>query len=266
MQSNDKQKRIKLSIQMPSVALLRFIEKALQDDEFFASAIENPLGAMKESGVRLNLTTLTPRDLATFFGALAGVKELIKKRQIKDITFEKIFGQVADIRGTILAETQRGMWTQFTRDAQIEKAMFITSKLNFETLQEAFREAFANIFQDSRLERGVLATANRDLRNLSLRDLSNVAQVRLEIDMAGNIEATETTKGSDVGTTFHFDADKGVGSQRQSSIDTYKSTNFSGVSFIEQILNGPLINPADLINISAQMETYIKIAEQVEEF
>jgi hypothetical protein len=247
----DHQKRITLSIQMPSIALLRFIEKVLQDDKFFESAIENPLATMKESGVRLNISKLAPRDLATFFGALAGVKDLIKKKQIKDITFANIFGQSAEIRGTtIMAETQKGMWSSFNRSALTEKQMYAAAETNFETLQLGYGDTEAK------------AVFTR---------VSNIRFSGVETTLALQKEYpdTKTSRETDRGSTFHFNADRGVGSQRDSVSDTYTTKNFGGVSvfephIIEQILNGPLIDPGDLAAISAQINTYLQVSEQME--
>ena len=67
---------------MPSISLMNFIERTLKDDNFFESAVENPLKILKENGVRLDVKSLLPKDLATFFGAIVGVKDLIKKKRI----------------------------------------------------------------------------------------------------------------------------------------------------------------------------------------
>ncbi len=250
MGQNEKQKRIKLSIQLPSMALKRFIEKALKDDEFFESAIENPIGALKESGVNLDVSAFMPKDLVTFLGALAGVKELIKKKQIKEITFEKIFGQAAEIRGaTIMAETERGMMTQFNKNVVSERETFASVRINF----------------GQRLELDVAGGIETVATKV---DISAAGQYVTREGFAGSrIEKQETTKGTDTGVTFHFDANQGVGSKKESSIDTYKTKDFSGISFmdIEQFINGPLISPVDLSAISAQLDTFTKIAEQTEE-
>ncbi len=219
MGQNEKQKRIKLSIQLPSMALKRFIEKALKDDEFFESAIENPIGALKESGVNLDVSAFMPKDLVTFLGALAGVKELIKKKQIKEITFEKIFGQAAEIRGaTIMAEIEKGMMTQFDKNVVAEKNMFASVRINFGQ--------------------------------------------RLELDVAGRTpEKQETDISSKKESTTETDRKKDI------AVYTDKEVRFSGISFMdmEQFINGPLISPVDLSAISAQLDTFIKIAEQTEE-
>lgn len=96
------QKRIKITIPVKTVELKRFVEKAIREDEFFSSALENPYGAMKECGITFDL--LAPADFAAFFGALAGVKEMVRKNNIKDLTFEGIFGRPADIHDTSLPE------------------------------------------------------------------------------------------------------------------------------------------------------------------
>lgn len=256
MEKKKKQDRIKLSINLPSMALKSFIEKALQDDTFFESAIENPFAALKDSGVRLDTTKFSPGDLANFFGALAGVKELIKNKKIKEITFEKIFGQTAEVIGTtLMAETQKGMWTQFNRNAFADKEICASVRINFGKLQSTYQNIITKF--DRRIN--LLANINQEQYVLS--------QARLEIDMAGK---TEQFSETDRGVTFHFDANQGIGSTRSSKIDTYSTKNFSGLttseglSTIEQLMNGPLISPVDLAAISSQIETYTRIAEQTE--
>ena len=253
------EKRISLSIKMPSVGLMNFIEKALQDDKFFEAAVENPLDVLKENGVRLNLNLFTPKDLATFFGALSGAKEMIKKQNIKDIRFENVFGQAAEIRGTrLMAETNRSMWTQFNKEALINREMFTSTKENFSSLKEKLADT--SVFKDT----SVLKDSSVLKDTSAFRDISTNFYEDIQVSMAGK---TESHKSSDTGTTFHFDANKGVGSSKTSSIDTYKTQNFSGLgldkSFIEDMLNGPLVNPVDLANIASQINTYVNIAEQM---
>jgi hypothetical protein len=240
---NDKEKRISLKIELPSIRLKNFIEKALKDDEFFEMAIENPINAFKENGININTKTLTPSDLANFFGALAGAKELVKKKNIKDIKFENIFGEPAEIIGaTIISDTERAICTNFRRDAFSDIRTLTGVKINFVTA--------------------------KDLTNLILRDGRKplLREFYTEASMAGR---QEQSRSREEGVTFHFDANQGVGSKRESSIDTYRSESFSGigkfdeVSMIEQIFNGPLINPVDLINISAQINAFTNIIEKM---
>lgn len=233
---------------MPSATLLRFIERALQDDKFFEAAIESPLEALKESGVRLDLARLSPSDLATFFGALAAVKQLAKKRQLREVSFEAIFGQAAEIPNATLArETQRGMWTQFQRSAFVEREMCATVNTRFETAREALAESHLS------------AAALRDQR------LGLLIHTRLQADLGG-IGTSAQSSESSTGVSFHFDATRGMGSSTSSHSDTYSDKNFAGISVLEDLLNGPLISPADLLALAAQLDTYVTIAEQAEGF
>lgn len=256
MAQDEKPERIKLSIELPSIALERFIEKALRDDAFFDSAIENPLAALKESGVNLDLPAFTPLDLATFFGALAGVKEIIRKKQITDITFENVFGHAAEIRGTtLLRETHRGMWVQFNRNALTEKEMLASVKLTFETRRDALQETLSSTLTDARL----LATRSRDLKSALVRDIGNLAQARVEFDLAGKTDALSERS---VGYSTHFDHNQGTYHGTEAGIHRHTDSKFGGMSLIEELLVGPLINPVDLAAIAAKIETYTKIVEQ----
>jgi hypothetical protein len=267
MSKGESEKRISISIKIPSAGLMLFIEKAMKDDNFFEAAIENPLQTLKENGVRLNVESLKPEDLATFFGALAGAKELIKKKKIEDIKFENVFGEAAELIGaTIIAETNRGMWTLFNRDAFIEKGMFSSSRVNFKTRLESLRSVFTEMFKDRMLDIKMSGQENIAVKVDTEANQYREVAFLTQSSFAGK---TESYKSTDTGTTFHFDANQGVGSKTSSSIDTYKTKDFSGIgilderSFIEQILNGPLINPVDLVNIAAQINTFVSISERM---
>lgn len=251
MDQDDCQKRIKLQIQIPSLALKHFIEKMLRDDDFFEIAIENPLAALKESGVKLNASDVKPSELAAFFGALAGVKDLISKKKTEEITFENIFGQAAEILGTtIVAETQKGMFTNFNRNAFTDREMSTAVNYNFQTLGEASSSVYSHISSEGQ-------SVTQDRR------VYFTTQTKAEFDLVG---ITTQYKETDRSTTFHFDHKQGVGSYYESSIDTYKSKGFSGVSTIEQIFDGPLISPSDLVKIAAQFNAYLDIVGDMEEF
>lgn len=253
MEPGAKQSRIQLSIRMRSQALSRFIEKALQEHAFFQAAIDDPLTALRESGVRLDLTRFAPSDLATFLGALAAVRTLVEKRQIKEISFERIFGQPAEVLGTtITAQTHRGMWTQFNRDAFVDQGRFTSTHTTFESLAELRAELLA----DQKLS----TLAELDVRGGIVRDRQTFVSLRVE-GVGESVQSRET----DHGVTFHFDADKGIGSSSSSKSDTYSTKSFAGVSPLEQLLEGPMISPADLHAVAAQLETYVRIAEQAGE-
>lgn len=254
MEPGEKQGRIKLSIPMPSVALSRFIEKVLRDDASFEAAVEDPLAALQESGVRLDVAKLTPGDLAAFFAALASARGLLRKRQTSEISFEGIFGRAAEVQGTRLtAETQKGMWTQFQHNAVTEREMHASASTKFEATQALLAET-----------RLTAATA-RDVTALRELDRTQLLQVRVELEVAG---ASVQHRETDTGVTFHFDANRGVGSSSSSKVDTYSTKNFdkAGMSLVEQLLVGPLINPADLRALAARIDTYVQLAEQTEGF
>ena len=108
-----KENRIKFDLPLPSISLKKFIEKVLADDDFLSLALENPIGAMKECGVNLDTAKLIPTDFANFFGALDGLKVILKEKKVENLTFENIFGQNAQIRGAILdQEISRGFYEQ----------------------------------------------------------------------------------------------------------------------------------------------------------
>lgn len=208
MSSGEKDNRINKKINMPSVGLKNFIEKALQDDKFFEAAIESPLQFMKANGVNLNVETLTPKDLAAFFGALSGIKDLIKNKQIKDIRFENIFGESAELHGTnLMAEKDRGMYTQFKRDAVAEKEICFSGKEEFDF----------KIAKPVSMTKAGSAFEPEDKNQLSIQ--------HLEIGGKAGILDDRT--------------------------------------IIESLFNGPLIEPADLISIAAQINAYVNDAEQI---
>jgi hypothetical protein len=255
-------KRIRLSIKLPSVALQHFIEKALRDDDFFESAVENPLHALKQSGLNLDLPAFNPRDIANFLGALAGVRELIRKKQLKDVTFENIFGRSAEIFGTtLLQETHKGMWVQFDKNAVMDKNMLASFKQNFETLQEALQDSLQAVLQSARMTNLQEIRQHSFVKNLALREAGVLAQVRLEMDMAGKAEAMSEKS---VGYSTHFDNNQGTYHGTESGIHRYSDTSFGGLSLIEEILNGPMINPVDLAALTATLEAYAVVMEQME--
>ncbi|MCZ7395158.1 MAG: hypothetical protein ABOK23_11440 [Candidatus Methanoperedens sp.] len=228
----DKQKRISITIPVRSIGLKRFVEKAIKNDEFFLFALENPLGAMKECGVKLDVLSFVPEDFAAFFGALSGVKEMVKKKNIKNLTFEGVFGQAAEIRGTYLvAETTRGFYKDWDINAYSQKQVLSTSDKYFEI----------------------------DRNRIGIKGILQQQEAELMIEIIGNTFADpskETSSGSDK----QWD--------KQDAIRNRESTNGWNKNFdkagLGDIFGGPLINPGDLAALAARIETFTEIAEEVE--
>lgn len=228
------QKRIRITIPVRSIGLKRFVEKAIRNDEFFSFALENPFGAMKECGV--NLDSFIPSDFAAFFGALAGVKEMVKKNNIKDLTFEGIFGQAADIRGTYLtAETTKGFYKDWNMNAYVEKGIISTTDKNFDVLGA------------TEIRESVAVEVKREIHGVPL-DVQ-----RLGIYFAD--QSSEKSSGSDK-----------EWSNKDAIRDT-RSTNGWNKNFDKagwgDIFIGPLINPEDLATLAARIKTFTEIVEEV---
>ncbi len=223
----EKQKRINVSIQMPAVSLKSFIERVVKDDDFFSAALENPLGAMQECGVNVEASSVIPADFATFFGALAGLKEVIKKKNIKDLTFEGIFGRPAIIVGSVLmAETFKGFKTMFAKNAYTEKEKCFSFNKTFE--EDVKR------------------------RLLSIKDLAKSQEIKIEMDFVlQSREESRVTVASDI--------------QRREDISIHphvhadQKKSFAG---LEDLFRGPLIHPDDLAAIAARIETFVRIMEE----
>ena len=228
----DKQKRISITIPVRSIGLKRFVEKAIKNDEFFLFALENPLGAMKECGVKLDASSFHPKDFAAFFGALSGVKEMVRKKNIKNLTFEGIFGQAAVIRGThLMAETTKGFYKDWEIGAYSQKQVLSTSDKYFEV----------------------------DRNRIGIKSVLQQQETELMIEIIGNTFADpskETSSGSDK----QWD--------KQDAIRNRESTNGWNKNFdkagLGDIFGGPLINPGDLAALAARIETFTEIAEEVE--
>ncbi|MBM2834024.1 MAG: hypothetical protein HW406_1185 [Candidatus Brocadiaceae bacterium] len=105
-------KRISITVPVRSIGLKNFVEKAIKDDGFFRLALENPLGAMDECGVKIDESSIRAKDFAAFFGALSGVKEMVKKKNIKDLTFEGIFGKAFVEIGIVAFADQKSETSQ----------------------------------------------------------------------------------------------------------------------------------------------------------
>ena len=228
-----KPERINLQIPLPSTALKDFLKKVLTDDSLFASALENPVGVMKQHGINLNASELIPTDLATFFGALTGLRQVIKDKKLNEITFEKVFGQVAVVRGAVLdAQVSRGFFREWdNRDAFTERGICVSTQQKFEVLRErggsSFKDALAEIVVE--FKQGF--DTQRDLvsRTFESQETNN----HTKTDWS-NPNDMQSNKGSDRGVDKNFE----------------KSGNRS----LADLLSGPLIHPTDLAAISARIE------------
>jgi hypothetical protein len=233
----NKQKRISIAIPVPSIGLKRFVEKAIKEDEFFMFALENPLGAMKECGVKLDTSSFLPKDFAAFFGALSGVKEMVKKKDIKDLTFEGIFGQAADIRGTyLMAETTRGFYKDWDIGASIEKGILSTIDKTFGGL----RDTEARVYTD-------------------IEEKREIHGVPVDVHLAGIVaykEASSETRTSQNKEWNNNDAT----TEKRSQVGMNKNFDKAGWG---EILVGPLIYPEDLAALAARIKTFTEIAEHV---
>lgn len=228
------QKRIKIIIPVKSIGLKRFVEKAIRNDEFFSFALENPFAAMKECGVSLDL--VVPTDFASFFGALVGVKEMVKKNNIKDLTFEGIFGQAADIRGTyLMAETTKGFYKDWNINALVEKGILSTIDKNFD------------VSGATEVQESLAVELKREIHGVPL-DVQ-----RLGIYFAD--QSSEKSSGSDK-----------EWSNKDAMRDT-RSTNGWNKNFDKagwgDVFVGPLINPADLAALAARIKAFTEIVDEV---
>lgn len=219
----EKEKRIRVKIPMPSIALKRFIERTIKDDDFFLLALENPMGAMKECSVKLDTSAFIPSDFATLFGVLSGLREMIKKKNIKDLGFERIFGYAAEIHGASLRmEISQGFFKEWdNRDALAQKGKCFSALQNFE--------------------------ADRERSATSAKELCQSQEVRIEMEFVG-----VTTTSSETFRNQNREWDNADAVQtRRSETGTTKGFQKDGQRSLEDLLSGPLIHPQDLATISA---------------
>ncbi len=215
----NEQRRISISIPLRSIGLKRFVEKAIKDDEFFLFALENPIGAMKECGVNIDASSFLPKNFAAFFGALSRVKEMVKKKNINDLTFEGIFGQPADIRGTMS---------------------------EFEVHQGFCRDFFIDAYQ--------------------MHDSCFYHDVNFETDATGTIrEITESSRESNT-RRRRDDQIRNMESNHSSMTKFEKDVKRKEILLCDgHMLTGPLIHPEDLADLTARIETFTKIIEEVDQ-
>jgi hypothetical protein len=234
-----KDKKIKFELPLPSISLKKFIEKILANDDFFSFALENPLGAFKECGVNLNAATLIPSDLANFFGALDGLKVILKEKKIEDLSFENVFGQPAQIRGAILdQEISRGFFREWdNHDAIKDKMMCYSTNQKFEALRERIGNSLKNMLQDS------IVQARSALR------------IETRRDMVGRTWESQETSNH---TSTEWDK-QDMQSNTRSERGVDKNFERDGIAFGLDRMHGPLINPVDLAAISSRIEVFTNI-------
>ncbi len=240
-----KSDRIEIALPVPSISIKQFIEKSLQDDDYFASAVENPLGILKKAGINVNESEFKPSDFATFFGALAGLKEIIRTKDKKKLTFERVFGEPAQIRGSLIdAEINQGFCKEWdNKDAFVEKMKFISSGRNFEIHKE------------------ICGTGSpSEIYNLQYAEKSSQSLSQIHKDwVSARFESSETWNHTDKdwgGTERHSQ------SQRGSNAGVSKNFESDGMGLFIDYLRGPLIHPVDLQAISARIEMFTEIAAE----
>jgi hypothetical protein len=241
-----KEKRIAIDLPLPSIAIKNFLEKILQDDNFFAFALENPMGAMKECGVNLNISAFLPSDFATFFGAVAGLKEILRKMGEKDFSFENIFGKTAEIRGSILeAELTQGFFREWdNREAFREKLKCFAANRNFELDRTKYTKTLLDIVREKLIE----------IESGRFQQIQRVSEIHRDI-------ISERFPQSETNNHTRTEWNKDSISQSQSRSDSGVNKNFEkdGKRSFEDLMQGPLIDPVDLASISARLETYTQM-------
>jgi hypothetical protein len=213
---------LRISIPIPSVSLKQFIERAIRDDDFFARAIENPHGAMEECSVKLQKSAFTPDDFATFFGALAGVREVVQRKDKSKLAFEQIFGHPAQIRGAVIsAQVSQGFCKEWDN-------------------RGAFAQRMQSFSSAQGFDRG--------------SDICGVgpASSRLVAELDG-VSATFEHQETNNHTRTEWSTQEFQQSNTRSERGTSKS--FEGQGFLD-LLNGPLMHPTDLAAVSARLETF----------
>lgn len=218
----------RISIPIPSVSIKQFIERSIKDDDFFARAIENPHGAMQECGVNLDKAAFLPSHFATFFGALAGVREVAQRKDKSKLSFEQIFGHPAQVRGAVLnAQASQGFCKEWDN-----------------------RGAFAQRMQSFSSSQGFDKGS----------DLCGVSETDAQIGRSARIEFVGQTFESQE-TNNHTRTEWSTNEFQQTNSNSNRGTskNFEGQGFYD-LLNGPLIHPTDLAAVAARLETFADLA------
>jgi hypothetical protein len=107
--------RIQLSLPSPSQALVRFIERAIKDDDFFQLVMEAPGLMMKQNGINVSTKDITQKDLVNFVTAIVRVKKLMMDRSAQ-LSVETVFAPVRSSAGvaayTYTNQSQNEGWNK----------------------------------------------------------------------------------------------------------------------------------------------------------
>lgn len=225
--------RIALKITLPSVALKRFIERVLTDDDFFSLALESPMAAFAEAGVNLRAEEFVPADFAKFFAVLDRLKGMTGASSPEKLNFESLFGQPAQIPGVNLtAETSRGFFRDWAgQQAVSQRESFVSASKEFDQKASLLRDA----------------TAARD-----------IAETRLAVTEVRMLGDTSDTTYKFRSTNLSWDkmeAVQEVGMKQGTTEDFAKDG-----AKIRDLMRGPLIHPTELAAVTARMEAYVDIA------
>ena len=206
-------KKIGEGIPILSIGVKRFVERMVKDDDFFMYAIENPAAALKEMGVNIDASKLEPESLGAFFGALANVRDSLKKKNIKAFTFEKIFGQPAIIPGNVAGEIDIGICKDFVKNAFLKRHVVIVRSRFMPMEIDVPREIYSEIYVGG-------YTPGKEGQKARVSESQNL-----------EVGYNKSWDGKDAATH--------QGSYRVVNV------NFGGLQ-IQDILVGPLISPEDL--------------------
>ena len=236
--------RIKFDMPLPTVSLKVFIERALRDDEFFDLALESPLAAMKECHVNLDTSRMVASDIATFLGALASLKEIVKEKQIKDLTFEKVFGKPADIRGSVIeSERNQGFLKEWdNREAHTERDWCGSTNKTFAGDRTGARRTLSEVVR----ERSI-AELREQRVNITTESRRDWVAVRFESAETNNHTRTEWSN------------DASMQSDRRSDAGVNTTFEKDGKMPMEDALHGPLVNEVDIATISARLDAAAKV-------
>lgn len=237
-------KRISIKIPLPSLSLKNFMEKIIKDDDFFSLALENPLAMMKDCGLNLDIKAFTPSDFANFFGALTGLKEALKDADQKSLDFESIFGEPAEIRGSMLeADRHQGFFKEWdNKDAFREKGICRTTDRYF--IRDIGKEG----------QKPIRIAQNLDIKTQKFITPERLHLADIQRDLVSRtMESSETWNH----TVTEWSTDRFSQSNTRSERGVDK--NFEGISMMEDLVQGPLIDPVDLASVSARLETFTQM-------
>lgn len=244
--------RIRYSMPVASAGMKIFVEKCLKEDEFFLQALENPVRALKNSGLETGDCSFAPDDFSHFFGALARLKELIAEGKLEEITFESIFGKPAELYGasirTMISHGYDKEWDN--RDAFTEKQSRFSVKTDF------YHQLKTQVRQSIKAEHLV----NRQkLADIELKAMMNPAASK-EMDWVA-----EETKKSETEAGMNTEWNRAQAHTEKRS-EEYRNKHFenSGIGSWDQeeIVSGPLVNPVELEVIAARIDTFTQIVKE----